>query len=129
MQNREKTKQMNGVNTVAYVVTKFSKYHSNVVGDYTEVPHPDFIVLPSGQEIRCDSRVRENVILANLDKKISMYIIHDQIKFKVLSEWDNDCDRNGSSIRWKVPKGSKLIWRAYDYNTEQYKEIIKERVV
>jgi hypothetical protein len=32
------------------------------------------------------------------------------IKFKYLPHWENDCNRNGSRIRWHLPKGSKAIY-------------------
>lgn len=113
---------------MAYVVTKFSKYHSNVLGDSTESSHPDFIILPSGKKVLVDDETRIHALWQNADNG-KMIHLHQEISFKVLSQFDNVCDRNGSTIRWKVPKGSRLIWEKWDYEKERYTEDIEREII
>jgi hypothetical protein len=116
---------------MAYVVTQFSKYHSNILGSVTERNHPDLAILSDGRKIWINYEKREEVIVKNWesDKKVKYHDLGG-VEFKVVSEYDNDCDRSGSTIRWKIPKGTKLVWLVYNDEEEKYTNIItKEQIV
>jgi hypothetical protein len=110
-----------------YVVTNFSRYHSNKVGSSVENRHPDIVVLPDGKLVLINQDVRDNVVMHPENPgREQYYSISKDIRFKVLSQWENDCDRNGSSIRWQVPKGSILRWMRINEDCEISNEIEKE---
>jgi hypothetical protein len=116
---------------MAYVITQFSKYHSNVLGSVTKRSHPDLAILPDGRKIWINYEKREEVIAKNWEsgKKVNYHDLGG-VEFKLLSEDDNDCDRSGSTIRWRVPKGTKLIWLAYNEEEGKYTKVIeKEQIV
>jgi DNA-directed RNA polymerase subunit E'/Rpb7 len=100
-----------------YIETKFLNYHSNVVGNYVQSNHPDKIQLPSGKVVDVDGETRFDLIDTdyyingdNHTKKGRYIKLDKEVRFRVESSWENDCNSNGSRIRWEVPKGSKFIW-------------------
>ena len=105
-----------------YVETKFVKYHSNILGSSTIKSHPDYIVVDA-RKIDCSDNTRNEVMWKEFDKegkKVNYCKLSNEVSFKVLSEWDNDANTSGSRIRWRIPKGSKLIW--VDENGQVEKE-------
>ena len=100
-----------------YIETRFVNYHSNVVGDAIQSTHPDKIELPDGELVDVSGERRYDLIEKdwcknqNSHSKNGGYIkIENGVRFRVISQWENDCNSNGNRIRWEVPKGSRLLW-------------------
>lgn len=94
-----------------YIKTKFSKYHSNVVGSEIKSNHPDFIKLSNGEKIDVSEEKRLEIMQSNqLPSSTGYWRIHSQIRFKILREWENDTNTSGYSIRWEIPKDAELIY-------------------
>jgi len=91
-----------------YLETVFSKYESNVTGSHLESSHPIAFEI-DGIRIKCDSETRE-AALWEQNKNKSFWIISDAIEFKIIRTWEDDCQRCGSRIRWRIPKNAVAIY-------------------
>jgi hypothetical protein len=93
------------------VQTIFTKYHSKVNGDSLISSHPTGIKLSTGHIVKCDQETRLSIMEQTEEPFLSGYFsLGSNCKFKIVREWDNDCDSTGSVIRWWLPAKSELIY-------------------
>jgi hypothetical protein len=94
-----------------YIETEFLKYHSNVLGSTTQKSHPSRLKLADGQIVDISQDVREDVLMSDQDCSANGYRkITPQIRFKIVRQWDGDCNTSGSRIRWEIPKNSQFLY-------------------